>query len=249
MPEVTSLYAHVGRKMRVAGFMSGSGTNLRKILEYERSEDRGYQVKVIFSDNAESKAPEIGRDFDVPVIVRDIKGFYTVHGKPLNDLGARRAFDTRTTSWLRNEEIDCIALAGYMSIITTPLINGFLGVNVHPADLSIMQDGKRKYTGDNAVRDALSAGEREIRATTHLVTRRVDQGPLLMISSPVQVIQPVFDDVLDTMAKAYQDKLKEVGDWQIFPKTLELIADGSFQQDTQGTLHFVGKPVPQGVRL
>ena len=59
MVALQKLYNPANGLMRVAGFMSGSGTNLRKIIEYERAlirEQAGspYEVVVIFSDNPES---------------------------------------------------------------------------------------------------------------------------------------------------------------------------------------------------
>ena len=75
-------------------------------------------------------------------------------------------------------EIDMIALGGYMSYITLNRC-----VNVHPADLSIrLPDGRRKYVGDYAVRDAIAAGENTLRASILWTDEGVDTGPLLMIS-------------------------------------------------------------------
>jgi len=68
---------------------------------------------------------------------------------------ARREFDRVAASLVKAFEVDVIALGGYMSYLT-------LGrcINVHPADLSILTPkGKRKYVGDNAVVDAIAAGE------------------------------------------------------------------------------------------
>ncbi len=60
--------------MRVAGFMSGSGTNLVKILEWQAEQDREpagspFRVAVIFTDNPESNAARIGEENGVPVVV------------------------------------------------------------------------------------------------------------------------------------------------------------------------------------
>ena len=57
-------------EMRVAGLMSGSGTNLRRILEFQREmQNEGgcpFRVVVIFSDRLDSNATRIGADFDLP---------------------------------------------------------------------------------------------------------------------------------------------------------------------------------------
>lgn len=47
----------------------------------------------------------------------------------------------------------------------------------------------------------------------------------------------------------HQNRLKEIGDWVIFPRTLEFLADGRYSQDDQRKLYFDGKEIPQGVRL
>ena len=148
-------------------------------------------------------------------------------------------------------EIDVIALGGYMSYIT-------LGrcVNVHPADLSILApDGKRRYVGDNAVLDAIAAGETTLRSSTLWTDQGVDTGPLLMVSDPLQVELP---DSLDSLVRdkerliqvsnEHQARLKEIGDWKVFPQTIEMIARGRFAFDESNQVYVDGRLVPQGYR-
>lgn len=241
--------------MRVAGLMSGSGTNLRKIMEYERGGSQ-YRVVVIFSDNASSKAVEIGKDFDIPVITRDIGAFYSARGKPRKDMDVRQQFDDATVKALAPYDVDALAYAGYMSIASHVLIDNFkLGINVHPADLSFRNpDGKRKYTGDSAVKKAILAGEKSIRATTHLVEQAVDYGRILMISSPLDVelgdsFNPTNGDYVAKVADLNQERLKRKGDWVIFPRTLQNIAEGKYAKDREGNLYFDGQPIPDGIKL
>ncbi len=243
--------------MRVAGLMSGSGTNLRKIIEYGKRIEvaKGlapYRVAVIFSDNPQSNAKKIGFECNIPAVVRDLAEFYRKKGKPRRDLSVRAEFDEGTVKSLEPFSIDVAAYAGYMAIATEPLINAFLGVNVHPADLSIVSGGKRKYTGDHAVRDAILAGEKQLRATTHLIEPQVDYGRILMVSSPLSVNLPEGFNAGDkeqvkSVAEQHQNRLKEVGDWAIFPRTLEYLAEGKYSQDEGGKLYFENKPIPQGL--
>lgn len=245
------LYDLQDRKMRVAGFMSGSGSNLKKIIE--RSE-APYEVVVIFSDNPESNAKNIGNQYGIPVITRDMTEFYKEKNKPITDLEVRREFDSMTVDSIGPIGIDVVAYAGYMKVATAPLINAFLGVNVHPADLSITARGNRKFVGHHAVRDAILAGEKRIRSTTHIVEGVVDDGRILMISSPLEVnLSRDFNskdkDQVKSAENYWQSKLKESGDWVIFPKTLEYIAQGRYSQDEKGNLYFEGKPIPSGLSL
>ncbi len=244
--------------MRVVGFMSGSGSNLRKILDFERQlqQERGkspYKMVCLFSDTYDSKANEIGRDYDLPVITRDIRSFYKARGKPRKDMEVRKEFDAETVSAISRFEACVAAYGGYMSIASERLIHAFTGVNVHPADLSVMQEGKRKYTGDHAVRDAILAGEKYIHSTTHLIEPVVDGGKILMISSPLEVmLEANFDpqnrDMVARAEKENQNRLKEAGDWVIFPKTLLHIAEGRYAIDA-GSLYFDELLIPMGIKL
>jgi len=245
--------------LRVAGFMSGSGTNLKKIIEHRQTlknsiGESPYDVVVVFSDRWDSNANLIGKEYDIPVVTRDINSFYEHRGKPKKDMFVRAEFDAETVRALKPFNVKVAAYAGYMSIATKPLIEAFLGINVHPADLSVEVDGKRKYVGAHGVRDAIVAGEKTIRSSTHIIEEIVDGGRLLMISEPVPVeiengADPGDKETLKTIEKFNQNKLKEAGDWVVFPKTIELIALGKFGYDEQGRICFDGKPVPKGYKL
>src|SRR3989344_1453044 len=256
---LTKLHNPDNGPMQVVGLMSGSGSNLRKILELEKNlkAEQGtspFTVVALFSDNAQSNATKIGKEFDLPVVVRDIGAFYAARGKPRRDMETRRVFDTMTVHALSPYQATVAAYAGYMSIVTTPLIKAFLGANVHPADLVIKEGDRRKYTGDNAVRDAILARETQLRSSMHIVEEKVDYGKILMRSAPLQIILPEgFDpndeDLVTRVAQEHQERLKQVGDWEIFPKTLLYMAEGRYARDAQGNLYFDGSPIPQGLSL
>ncbi len=253
--------------MNVAGFMSGSGTNLVKILEAQQrlsaSGASPYKVSVIFTDNASSNASAIGERFGVPVVTHDIMGFYRERGRPDKmDLNLRPGFDRISLEMLEGHPFDLAALCGYMSIVTAPLLEALPGrlVNVHPADLSVMKGGKRKYTGDRAVHDAIAAGEPGIHSTTHIVRAEVDGGEILLVSkavpvelppglTPAELRKPGNRKALDETASSHQDRLKETGDWVIFPLTLQMIGEGRFALDGNGGVFLDGRCVPAGKRL
>ncbi len=251
-----------GRPMRVAGFMSGSGTNLVKILE--RQDDLAgtsggcpYDVVVIFSDNPSSNGARIAESRGLPLAEADILAFYRSRGHDTKrDLSLRPEFDRKVIEKLGPYEVDAIVLAGYMSVVTAPLLEAFPGriVNVHPADLRILEGDRRKYTGDFAVRDAILAGESVLRATTHIVREQVDGGEILMVSDPVRVelpegVKPVGQawrqerDLWNRIAGEHQERLKQVGDWSILPKTLERLARGRYSVDEHGRAYLDGEPV------
>ncbi len=252
-----------GRSMRVAAFMSGSGTNIMRLLEHEKAlqarDGRSpFETIFIFSDRSDgnSAGEKIALENGLPYFSYDIRAFHSLRSldrtvENEEGLAARREYDRVAEKLVKAFDIDVIALGGYMSYTT-------LGpcVNVHPADLSILgEDGRRKYVGDHAVRDAISAGERVLHASTLWTDDGVDTGPLLMVSDPLPVVLPEpledFKRHPEKFAHAvddHQEQLKEVGDWKIFPRTIELIAQGRFAFDARGRVHLDDSPVPRGFR-
>lgn len=241
-------------QLRIAGFMSGKGSNLIKILDHEKKlkEERGtspFHVAVIFSDNYKSNASAIGDAYGIRVFLNGMDNFFEKRGKSIKDKLTRVMYEMECMEVLSKFECPVAAYAGYMRRATPVFVNAFLGVNVHPADLTLKNsDGNPKYRGDHAVKDAILAGERFLSSTTHIVDKRVDCGNILMVSKPLDINYPLPKNI-EEFSGNVQDALKEVGDWIIFPKTLEYIADGRYTRDEDGKLYFDEKEIPNGLRL
>lgn len=252
-----------GRPMRVAAFLSGSGTNIRKLIEYQQRLGRAhggspFEVIFLFSDRSDGvcAGEKIALENGLPYFSYDIRAFHRLRSLPRTastpeGLAARREYDRLGRHLVKAFEIDVIALGGYMSYTTLPGC-----VNVHPADLSIVTpNGRRKYIGDQAVRDAILAGEKVLRTSTLWTDEGVDTGPLLMVSGAIPVTLPlpleelVKDrDRLKRVVDQHQERLKEIGDWKIFPRTIEMIARGRFALDEEKRVYVDGIAVPVGYR-
>jgi folate-dependent phosphoribosylglycinamide formyltransferase PurN len=253
----------MGGPMRVAAFMSGSGTNIHRLLEHQErlKTDKGnapFEVVFIFSDRSDGACAgeKIALDNGIPYFSYDIRAFHRNRSikraaTTPEGLAARKKYDGVARRLVKAFEIDIIALGGYMSYITLNRC-----VNVHPADLSVLRpDGRRKFVGDDAVYDAIVAGEKTLRASTLWTDEGVDTGPLLMVSDPLPVELPEPLEILlkdknrlREAADAHQERLKEIGDWKIFPRTIELIAEGRFALDENNNVYVNGQPVPDGYR-
>ncbi|MBI4177331.1 MAG: formyl transferase [Candidatus Aenigmarchaeota archaeon] len=269
------------RPMRVIDMMSGSGTNVVKTIEYQHglAAKRGkspYEVVAIFTDNKGSKAQQLAENFSLPWECDDITDFYAGRGHPnKRDLSLRPAYFERVIRKLEQYKPDAIVLGGFMSVVTEPFLSWCLGVNVHPADLSIAGNNGPKYTGDNAVLNQILAGETELRSSTHIVRERVDQGEVLMVSEPLAVDleraaeelfiegkmrideraiglgflrKPQHSYMAIMVAGRHQDWLKQKGDWAVLPQTVEWIADGRFALGPDG-VYVDGLWTPNGYRL
>lgn len=248
--------------MRVACFMSGTGSNARKLIEYQKNyeqmfETSPFKVVLVFTDNPNSNARTIAEEFGIPYVENDFEKFF--EDKDKNDRELRKMFD-RMTYWLiKNYNIHAISLCGYARIVTKPLLDNYLTINVHPGDLSVTENGKRKYAGLHHMpaEKAILNGEQFLHSTTHIVTENLDAGPILVISKGLKVDLPdgiTLDglrnnkELFDNVAKEHQDKLKEIGDWQIFPLTLHWIAEGRFGIDDD-SVYLDGNKLNHGYRM
>lgn len=187
-------------KIPTAIMMSGTGSNARKLLEYQSS---NYDIRLIISDNPESNYREIAHAFGIDSRLNDIYRFYSVHHpregldaedrKKLKDLGKRLAFDLETDRILKEYGIRLIATAGYDWIISPSMCRSYVIVNVHPGDLRVTdKDGRRKYAGLGWIpaARAILNGELNAYSSTHLVTAELDGGPIARVSAPVPVDLP-----------------------------------------------------------
>ena len=243
--------------MRVAIPMSGSGTNAVKILEHQdalmdRDPGSPYEVVLLCTDNKNSNAFEIGRRFGIPVVLHDLQEFYGSLGKSRRDLSVRPKYFEMVVKDLQDYGVHMVAFAGYMVIATQPLLSEYRNriLNVHPADLSIRNgEGKAIFTGDKAVLNTILAGQSEMRSTVHIVTEAVDQGSPILISKPVPIIlpegvtleqlrKPENRNLAEQIASANQDRLKKDGDWIVYPKVMEMLAEGEIEICQQGGVRY-----------
>ncbi len=245
------IYDSTKGKMRVAGLVSGSGSSFRTIIEQQiQMQATGgcpYEVVGIFSDNPKCKGLDMGKEFNLPVFVNDIRAFYDKRGKKITDKQVREEYDKETIKLFDPVKPDFLAYAGYVWATTAPIVNAYIGVNAHPADLSIEKDGRRAYAGANGVKDALLGGESEVRSSLHLVTTQVDGGPILLISEPV----PVDKNSGLSLEEASRFYLKPLNDMtrKLFPRVVKDIAEGTYRRDDKGLLYYRDTPIPKGVRL
>lgn len=172
--------------------MSGTGSNARKLIEYDSPH---IDIRVILSDNPSSNYRKISHAYGIQARLNDIFSFCGVHdpGQGLKHRERRLAFDRETDRILKSYDIRLIATAGYDWIISPFLCRSYIIVNVHPGDLRVVdEDGRRIYIGLGWIPTARAIlnGERFVYSSTHLVTEDLDGGPIARVSKPVPVNLP-----------------------------------------------------------
>ena len=192
-----------GTPVRCAVLMSGSGSNARALLDYERTRDScPYHVAAVVTDAPEtSLAEEIARTYGVPFAGCDIRRFYAAHGENSIKLDTPRRRELRE-EWsgelfrtLGPFAPEFALFAGFMPL--TNLASRLPCLNVHPGDLTRRDAaGRRIYAGFHVlpVEEAILNGEHFLRSSVILVQpysgdggREMDEGPVLGISAPLPV--------------------------------------------------------------
>jgi phosphoribosylglycinamide formyltransferase-1 len=145
---------------RIAVLASGTGTNLQALLD---DPVVGPNVALVVSDRAGAGVLRRAEDGGVKAIHLDPTGS-----------DDREAYDRSLLDLLR-EQADLVCLAGFMRILSAPVVRAFEGrmLNVHPSLLPA-------FPGARAVHDALAWGAKVTGVTVHLVDEQVDHGPIVL---------------------------------------------------------------------
>ena len=188
---------------RVAVLASGGGSNLQAILDHLRSlgDKAAAEVVVVASNRPQAGALAKARAAKVEAVV-------------LRDPAAQ---SPEILELLEQHRVDLIALAGYLKLIPTSVVDEFSGrmINVHPALLP--KHGGPGMYGLRVHQSVLNAKETISGPTVHLVTHEYDSGPVLA-QWPVGVLPD--DDAPALAARVL------VAEHALYPRVLQEIATG-----------------------
>lgn len=225
------------KPIRVAVLTSISASRLQYLLEDDPNRGEKYQIVAGFANDEDNETMDRFEAHDIPAKERDIHAFYEDRDAEFDDMSVRREFDRETMAFLDKYDPDLIVLSGYLHIISEPMIEEYSPrmINIHHADLTLRDDsGGPKYPGLTSVRDAVMAGESRTHETTHVMTKDVDSGPLLVRSPPFETNVALIEyarehddeDILKAYAFAHREWMIRAIGGPTLAKTIELIADG-----------------------
>ncbi len=148
--------------LSVAVLISGTGSNLRALLEAAADPDYPARIVVVGADrDAEGLAH--AEQFGIPS--------FTV---PYAQFDSREAWGAELDAQLKVWRPDLVVLSGLMRLLPASLVTEWSPriINTHPAYLP-------EFPGAHGVRDALAAGVAQTGASVILVDNGVDTGPIL----------------------------------------------------------------------
>ena len=186
-------------RRRTAILISGRGSNMAALIEAAQASDYPAEIALVLSNVPEAGGLARAAAAGVPVTTIDHRAF----GRD------REAFERAMDDVLRVNQIELIALAGFMRILTPWFVRRWEGrlLNIHPSLLPL-------FRGTHTHRQALEAGVKEHGCSVHFVVPELDAGPVIAQTS-VPVLAGDDEDalaqrVLGVEHALYQRALAEV---------------------------------------
>ncbi len=135
-----------------------------RLVEDMQAGDHAAEPVLVLANGADAGGLKKAAEMGVPTAVVDHRPFQ----------GDREAFQAALNEKLDAANPDILCLAGFMRVLTESFVAPWEGrmLNIHPSLLP-------KYKGLHTHARALAAGDSEHGCTVHLVTPKLDDGPIL----------------------------------------------------------------------
>jgi phosphoribosylglycinamide formyltransferase 1 len=184
------------------GFLiSGEGSNLQAIIDAVGRGELSADIRLVISNKAQARGLERARRAGIAAQFIDHRGF-----------ASREEFDRNLVNALNAHEIELVACAGFMRLLSPVMVNAFPNriMNIHPALCPA-------FPGVDAQRAACDYGVRFSGCTVFFVAGGVDDGPII-----VQAIVPVMqNDNEQSLAARIR-----AAEHRIYPYAIRLFQEG-----------------------
>ena len=200
-------------KSKVAVLVSGGGTNLQTLIDYEAEHkvDCPYEIVVVISDHKDAFALERAQKAGIPTAVTSP---FSVMGKDVAQNATRDekrlAVSNAMLEQCQKYDVQIVVEAGCLTVLSGDILKVYANkiINLHPALLP--KFGGVGMWGHHVHEAVLASGEKESGCTVHLVNEVCDGGEILL-----QKKVPVLPD--DTPDSLYA---------RIAPKEHEALLEG-----------------------
>jgi phosphoribosylglycinamide formyltransferase-1 len=184
--------------------ISGEGTNLQAIIDAAGRGEIKADIRLVISNKAGAHGLERARRAGIATQFIDHRRF-----------GSREEFDRNLVAALNARQIELVACAGFMRLLSPVMVNAFPNriMNIHPALCPA-------FPGVDAQRAASDYGVRFSGCTVFFVADGVDDGPII-----VQAVVPVLQDD-DEQNLAARIRAAE---HRIYPYAIRLFQEGRLE--------------------
>ena len=192
--------------VRAAVLVSGGGTNLQAIIDAKRAgKIPSAELALVVASNASAYALTRAENAGIAhAVLRKEKG------------EAPENYGERLLTLLRENAIDVVVLAGFLTILPENVIRAYDHriLNIHPSLIpSFCGDG---FYGLHVHEAALQRGVKVTGATVHFVNEITDGGDIIA-QKGVEVLPGDTPEIL-------QRRVMEQAEWILLPQALEQVA-------------------------
>ena len=192
--------------VRAAVLVSGGGTNLQAIIDAKRAgKIPSAELALVVASNASAYALTRAENAGIAhTVLRKEKG------------EAPENYGERLLTLLRENAIDVIVLAGFLTILPENVIHAYDHriLNIHPSLIpSFCGDG---FYGLHVHEAALKRGVKVTGATVHFVNEITDGGDIIA----QKAVEVLPGDTPETL----QRRVMEQAEWILLPQALEQVA-------------------------
>lgn len=193
--------------MIVAVLVSGGGTNLQALIDYEKAtQNCPYKIACVLSDHKDAYALERAKKGNIPTyIVSPYAVMGAENAKAATRDEKRIMVSDKVLEICKENKVDVIVQAGWLTVLSGAIINEYKDhiINLHPALLP--KFGGVGMWGHHVHEAVLASGEKESGCTVHIADGGCDTGRIL-----VQKAVPVEPgDTVDTLYARIAPKEKE----------------------------------------
>lgn len=187
----------------IAVFISGSGTNLQALIDWEKQGKLLAKIKLVVSNKADAYGLERAQKSGIETLVLSHKDYTT-----------REEHEAVIEKQLSENQIELIVLAGYMRLLSSSFVKKWSHkiINLHPSLLP-------SFTGINAIEQAFSYGVKITGVSTIFVDEGVDTGLIIL----QDVVKINTDDTLESLTTKIHD-LEHI----LLPETVNIVASDKF---------------------
>ncbi|HBH89159.1 phosphoribosylglycinamide formyltransferase [Ponticaulis sp.] len=149
--------------VRLAIFISGRGSNMKTLVEACLDGDVVAKPVLVLSNSYSAAGLEWASEQGLPIAAIDHRAY-----------DDRESFEKDVQQTLELHNVEFIALAGFMRVLTSWFTEHWEGrmINIHPSLLP-------KYPGLHTHKRAIEAGDAEAGCSVHWVTEGVDEGAVI----------------------------------------------------------------------
>lgn len=192
--------------VRAAVLVSGGGTNLQAIIDAKRAgKIPSAELALVVASNASAYALTRAENAGIAhAVLRKEKGEATAD------------YGERLLTLLRENAIDVVVLAGFLTILPENVIHAYDHriLNIHPSLIpSFCGDG---FYGLHVHEAALKRGVKVTGATVHFVNEITDGGDIIA----QKAVEVLPGDTPETL----QRRVMEQAEWILLPQALEQVA-------------------------